>query len=802
MKFSFRDRLGRWLSASLLATSLSFTGEAAAASRTDEMLKAAINRSREIEKMLIAAEKEAAKVHKRSEEETAKRLVEGQLMLAEHDVERAAIVFLDILENNAGSQAASQALYFLGEALVLLDMPKWASECFSGNLADRKEDGRRFHQRSVARLLDLAAPRREKGFARRPGISATPEVRARLLALGFATETTPLEGIISEQDEARLKGWVKSIRPKAREKELLYAYGRFLFLRGEFDEAIESLDAVAGVEKPISLKGMDARWRLRAAYVSAAATLAAKRNEEALQRFERITEVRARTPRDRQIVSLAWMARARIFHDEGRFEDAVEAYRKISRDSPLFAEAMYETAWTLLRGGNHQRSIQALDLLLVYAPDSPLAPEIKQLRGKILIQQREWKQAEDEFLALRREFSELSKGLLTHLDSHSQAADYFSAVVSEDMQHFSLDAVFPIAAVSMAESFPRAKQGLELTHEVGELERELFEVRELLARMEDAVQAKERARLFMDLGAHLSSVDTSALDLLELRELLVDRVGRRVKGFKRYADKRKKLRRAVDYPLGDQRSQGEVRVAIQDLSELAHKYDLTIAALRAQLVATERYYEETKKDQKIHAKAFLKQAAELRDEIGGLEKDVAVVESKLTSLRTAMRFSDPWQEARRKAAARYSQFLDSLWGAIKKNAQDPRFDKLWRRIGVLEKRIVRDRQLLDQAALRRLQRAMKILEEERVNLDRYLVEMTAKSESNRELMGELIAATYRDVVSEFTNLVTRAEVGLLDVAWAIQEVEAEEIRRLEKARDRDLRELQRVLDQGLGGAAQ
>jgi hypothetical protein len=36
---------------------------------------------------------------------------------------------------------------------------------------------------------------------------------------------------------------------------------------------------------------------------------------------------------------------------------------------------------------------------------------------------------------------------------------------------------------------------------------------------------------------------------------------------------------------------------------------------------------------------------------------------------------------------------------------------------------------------------------------------------------------------------------LLDVAWAIQEVEAEEIRRLETTRERDLGELDRVLRQ-------
>src|SRR5690606_29550498 len=118
-----------------------------------------------------------------------------------------------------------------------------------------------------------------------------------------------------------------------------------------------------------------------------------------LSRFEAVTRARPPGERDQRIVELAWMARARIHHDLGETDQAVAAYRKISRDSPFFPEAMYETSWTLLRAGNYDRALQALDLLLVYDPDSPIVPEIKQLRGKVKIQMRNWPEAEGEFLA-------------------------------------------------------------------------------------------------------------------------------------------------------------------------------------------------------------------------------------------------------------------------------------------------------------------------------------------------------------------------------------------------------------------
>ena len=70
-------------------------------------------------------------------------------------------------------------------------------------------------------------------------------------------------------------------------------------------------------------------------------------------------------------------------------------------------------------------------------------------------------------------------------------------------------------------------------------------------------------------------------------------------------------------------------------------------------------------------------------------------------------------------------------------------------------------------------------------------------DKTKGLVGEVMAASYRDVVGELANLVTRSEVGLLDVAWSMKEDEAEEVRKLERARDRDLRDIDRALDMGL-----
>jgi len=163
-----------------------------------------------------------------------------------------------------------------------------------------------------------------------------------------------------------------------------------------------------------------------------------------------------------------------------------------------------------------------------------------------------------------------------------------------------------------------------------------------------------------------------------------------------------------------------------------------------------------------------------------------------------MRFEDPWAAEERGAIATYSRYLDLMMEELVRSTKAKQENAAFRRVKSAEGRIAEARGLLDQAAGKRLVRAIAIVTEERDNLDRYRLEINGTNEETRVLAGEVLEAAINDVIGEVLNLVTRSEVGLLDVAWSIQESEMEEIRRLDMNRARDLREIERNLDQGLG----
>lgn len=776
--------------------------EASAAPSRRKMVELSelLDRIRESESSVVGAERAAAKEPKPSEADLAKRLVAGQLRLGDGDYEGSAILFLDLIENHPTSRGAPAAQFHLGEALAKLGMGQWAAEMFSKNLADTRPGAARYRQKAVARLFDLAMPRREHGFAERPGLSATPEVRARLAAVGVRVDSEPPSGDLRRADAERLVKWAQSFPERSRDPELRYAFGRYLFLTKRYTQAASELDAMSPLDIPISRGGEGAKWRVRAAYVAAAAVLGLDETEEALDRFSRITKARPTDPRDRRIVELSWMAIGRIFHDQALTDDAVGAYRRIGRDSPFFSEAMYETAWTLLAAKQYDQAVKALDLLIVYSPDSPIVPEIKQLRGKIRIQQRDYQGAEEQFLSLRREFDRLARRVGRKLEAQGDATAYFGAVIGEDMQHFALDAILPAAAVSVARALPRAVQGATLAREAGTLDRELRDVMAMLSQMEEAVRVKDKARLFTDLAAHVASLDNVETDLIDIQEDLVDRLVRKAESssVRTMEDQRATLRRKVDAPLGrdGENLAEEVRKMLR-LEQKAHKLEITVGQLRAQLIATERYYEETRTDQKINHEAFLTQAAEMRTTIGGLEREAEDLRKRITRSRHRTRFSNPLVDARRGAIVQYRKHLAGMHSALSKLADDPEALTVWKRATELAGRAAKAREGLDRTAGSRLQDAIAVLVAERANLEQYRTQMDALGMQTQSVVAETMGASYRDVVGELANLVMRSEVGLLDVAWGMKDAESEQAHQLEVARDRDLGELDRALEMGL-----
>jgi tetratricopeptide (TPR) repeat protein len=735
----------------------------------------------------------AQKAGKKSADEAAKRLVQGQILLEEGDAERAALIFLELAEAFPGAPAGDQARFFLGEALYRLDMRTWAAECFQQNLAASAVDAERFHQRSLGRLLDLATPRRSAGFARRPGLSALPEIRGRLRALGLPVTREAPEGVLDASAEEAVVARVEGIADDDRSAELHYAYGRYLHLRGEHERALAELDAIATTDIPLSKGGPDAKWRVRAAYLGGVAALAGGDPDEALARFAQIIKAQPSKGRDKQIYELAWLARARIHHDRGDYERALKGYRRIARASPYYFTALYETAWTLLRADRFALAGQTLDRLLALEPGGPLAPEIRQLRGKLRILQGDLEGAEAAFEELRLEFERSGKALA----ATAAPPDYYAAIAGSDMEGFALAAVLPASTRAIARTLPRAVQAESIAQTIGVLDRELADLRGQLTRMEAAVAAPDRVRLFTDLGAQSAALDRAENDLMEVMEELCVRAGKGVDGraYDELDRKRAGLRAKVDQPMSaEERSRGPQR-RISRVDDFLRSLEAAIVAIEAEVVAAEHSLLLASSRNQAITDDQVAGVIEMRRALAELQEEAAGIRETLGGIEVEVRFNDPYRARRAQAVAAYRRLLAAMYASLSRAADDSAENRaLWKRTQQLLAKVDEGRGLLDAAAVARLEAAMIVVREERANLDQIKGELVALKSGAEGTVGEVVAATYVDVAGEIANWEMRSEVGKLDVAWARKEAEAREARLLERKRDRDQREIDRALE--------
>ncbi|MGB1017037.1 MAG: hypothetical protein ACPG4T_23070, partial [Nannocystaceae bacterium] len=458
--------------------------------------------------------------------------------------------------------------------------------------------------------------------------------------------------------------------------------------------------------------------------------------------------------------------------------------------SPMYVEASYEIAWTLLRADR----MGSLDVVLMMPGNGPIASELKLLRGKIKIRQRQWKDAESEFETLREEFTQSAAKLGQSLQVGQDATTYFTAVMVHEGDTFSLGSLLPGTAVPIARQLPRTHQAELMARDVGALRRELAETEDLLARLTEVMQSPDRARLFTDLGAQRSSLDRADEELLAVAEKLINERARNSSVAARMQGARSKLKSALGRA-SQNRSRSKRARDVGSLREQLAALDSETMAVRAQLVGVERSHRQATKAGKTgDAKAYYAEAAALRQAVGEHERGLTSLRSRLAQAETGMRVQEVGREARLVAVNSHWRFLNKVHGSLKNK---PKADvaKLWKQVLRLRGQVRLVRQQVETAAGQRLARAAIVLAEESKNLASLRQQLDGLTGLADPLLGDVLTASMQDLASEVEHWIVRSEVGLLDVVWAKKRLETEEVRRLEARRDRRKRAIDRSVNE-------
>lgn len=715
------------------------------------------------------------------------RLADGELYLRLEDYLRAAILFTDIVDHYPTHRAYPEALFFLGESLFLAGDYLGARKRYAEVIERGNEPAfAEYLQGAISRLIEIAIYTGDfrdidRYFVRLEELPSstlsvtTAYYRAKYLYNRAVPVDEVLEGppnaAVQGIDQSRLEQARKGFAaiPSGTEFSLRAQYfvGTIHTLRGEHLEAIAAFRAVLGHEPA---------------------------NDE-----------------ERKILELTYLALGRLCYETGQLEQAIEAYRAVEQTSPHFDRALYEVAWTYIRMGDALQAERALELLSVAAPESPLNADGKVLRGNLLARARRYGEAEVVFDEVRATFGpirdELERTRLEHPDLHA----YFRQVVRENLDHFDIDDFLPEASRRWIDLEADYERALKVLSDLSESKQLVRETDELAQRIAAVLSAPNGVGVFSDLRRQKERTTALRNRAARVRAALIDEearvLGNRQRGADQVRSRRAELQADImkmpldteDFVERDLDELETYRAAGRELQALR----VEMLGLEARMVASKTGLQVVDPE-KVDREVVLAQLAGHQAEIRQYEEQLTWIRRRLEVGRLHVGVGDKRYQADDATRAKFVDLVSrerELAGSA-----GPAYDAAYSRIAAVERQL--DQRDVEIAAVvrQRASEMLAVVDEETANLARYRAALGSLGGETEEVVGAIAYLSFNRVRDRFYDLVLRADVGKIDVAWAKREDHRIRVDTLTRERARELQvlddEFRDVMDQSQATEAQ
>jgi len=212
--------------------------------------------------------------------------------------------------------------------------------------------------------------------------------------------------VLAAGDLAAAVAWLEGrvpaeLLPEDAANELRYLRGRAAYEAGDPTAARQALGAVT----------RRSRFHAAASYLLGVLEVRSGDLPAAEARFCQVAEIDDTDrftffvdDRHFEVRDLAWIALGRVAHEGRRPDDAFYYYFQVPNDSERVAEALFEAAWAMYEGDDHDTALDLLDQLGTRFPASPFVDEAKLLRGYVHLARCEFEPARRLFVDVETTF--------------------------------------------------------------------------------------------------------------------------------------------------------------------------------------------------------------------------------------------------------------------------------------------------------------------------------------------------------------------------------------------------------------
>ena len=585
-------------------------------------------------------------------------------------------------------------------------------------------------------------------------------------------------------------------REASLEPKFPYVFGRTLYRRGKFKEALDSFLSVPRGSDPY----LQARYLAAVTHVNIGRSGDERgKDEEAKQRYRTAIELIINALKDQQpktdddyaVVELMQLTLGRLHYELGEFGPSVEHYREISQNSEWFDHALYEVCWTYVKNRQYDKALRALDILLLSLPNSPFAPEAQLVRGNLQLRLERYDDAGDTFTNLLTNFEPVKAELDDVVRKNPDPVAYFNKVIAESEDKFDVSVVLPPLAAGWVTTKDEVARALTLVGDLQTARRDVAEAEAIIEKLEAQLSSGNRVEIFSDLRQVAGAALERQKQLVLVKSKLNDVERKLVVKHANDADKRdldaagqERKNAASDFsvvPATDAEMRERSAKIDKQLGELggeAFELSLAIDSIQAQLRAFEKYMADLKtaSTSKITEQHLEKAVTDEVRRLRALAKELKQARKSIEFERRGVGLGDSVTAEENKIKDKLSASLDkeaAVFAKLRVKAGGSevfgRLDSARRRVERANQRLGTIQQQVQQSVEKETKRFAAQVRTEKARIKKYTGTVQGFGGDTEDLAGRIAYENFENVRQMFEGIVLKADLGLIDVAWARKE---------------------------------
>ena len=589
--------------------------------------------------------------------------------------------------------------------------------------------------------------------------------------------------------------------------DIAYVHAKWLSRRKDLSPE-ERQRRAAEAFQPLTAPGN--RFRLQSLYFLGVLRVQAQDFEGAMARFSEVVNSKPTEEREQRVIELGHLGMARLLVETGHVPEAVDEYQAISQESPAFPEALYEMAWAKVRAEDWTGARNATDILLLVAPDSPLAPEAQILQAHLLLKLKKYREATETYNGVISTYAPVRDEIDRMLAVQKDPVAYFDNLLARNEKTLDVNRLLPPLALKWASAQEDVGQALRV---VGALEggkKGVTESRAIADRIlkaldergaeafpslqEGTSRAEAVANGLASAEATLDSAEVEALDpvLTHDERLELGRIQASL------AAGRAKLGALPSTPAEITARRTRMQGRMDAMDREAFRLGTELQSMNAMLVATQKWVADTRgqrRDGPEDEKHFTERLMSEQRSLQALEQEVARLRGEMVAQRGLVDTTIGGEEAIRQEMTQASSSMRGILSGVEPRVTGEgaqfvsRTRDLRGQIATLQQRTASAQSALRQRVRQKGEEIRAKVVAEAKLVDGYGKDVGNISGDAQQLVGRMAYDSFRRVRRQFYDLVLKADVGVVDTAFTRKQSQTSSIQKVASQKEEELRAL-------------